>query len=109
DGQNGIPLLPVAGLGDYPDPNDGNTIKLYPTITFNRRTDAPQLGYVVQSCSDLAANVWNSIGAVQVDATTAGIPTGMERVTFRSAEPIGGAGMLAPQFLRVSVTATPQN
>lgn len=107
DGQNGVPLLPVLGFGTYPDPNDGNTSKLYPTLTFNRRTDAPWLTYVVQSSSSLAADSWSSNGAVQVSVTTAGLPAGIERVTFRSGYPAEDSGMLTPQFLRVSVSAVP--
>jgi hypothetical protein len=105
DGQNGgIPLLPVIGLGSYPDPNDNNTIKLYPTITFTRRTDAPQLIYAVETASTLLANPWDSTSALQVDVTTAGMPTGTERVTYRSGFP---SSSFNSQFLRVRVTVAP--
>ena len=101
---NGFPLLPVVGFGYYPDPNDGNIIKLYPTLTFNRRTDAGQLGYLVQLNGSLPGS-WLPSGAVLVDASTAGMPPGMERAVFRSAFPASDAGALTPQFLRVQITA----
>ena len=101
---NGFPLLPVIGFGYYPDPNDGNIIKLYPTLTFNRRTDAMQLEYLVQLNGSLPGS-WLPSGAVLVDASTAGMPPGMERAVFRSAFPASDAGALTPQFLRVQITA----
>lgn len=104
-GANGVPLLPVLGLGNFPDPNDGNVVKPYPTITFTRRTDAPGLVYAVQSSSTLVSNSWDSNGAVQISVTTAGMPAGTELVTYRSSQPAAGTGAITPQFLRVSVTA----
>ncbi len=101
---SGFPLLPVIGFGNYPDPNDGNIVKRYPTLTFNRRTDAPQLGYVVQMNGSLPGN-WISTGAVLVSTSTVGLPAGMQRVTYRSAFPASNAGALTPQFLRVQVSA----
>ena len=65
---NGFPLLPVVGFGYYPDPNDGNIIKRYPTLTFNRRTDAGQLEYLVQLNGSLPGS-WLPSGAILVDTT----------------------------------------
>jgi endonuclease I len=105
--QSGLPLLPVIGFAIYPDPADGDTEKVYSTITFNRRTDALQLVYSVQSCVDLTNNTWNSAGAVQASVTTSGMPPGVERVTYRSAYPATDTGMLSPQFFRVNVSIAP--
>jgi hypothetical protein len=102
-----IPLLPVIGSSEYPDPNDGNIIKRYPTITFTRRTDSPWLSYVVQASSSLTAGGWESSSPVLVDVTSNGMPAGTERATYRGGYPMSGAGMVTPQFLRVNVTAAP--
>lgn len=105
-GQNGIPLLPVLSLKLYDDPDEDNP-RLFPTITFNRRTDTAGLTYVVQMSSSLGVDTWVSDGIVPVSATTVGMPPGIERVTFRSVHPSEGDGKVSPQFLRVKVTATP--
>ncbi len=101
----GNPLLPVLGFGDYPDPADGNIIKRYPTITFNRRTDSPQLSYGVENSTGLASGIWNTNAAVFISASTVGMPAGVERVTYRSPSPATGAVSAPTQFFRLRVTA----
>ncbi|HEY4282501.1 MAG TPA: PPC domain-containing protein, partial [Chthoniobacterales bacterium] len=105
--RDGVPLLPVISLGLYADSDDGNLEKIFPIITFNRRTDAAWLTYVVQTSTALALAPWDSNGAIQVSATSAGMPAGIERVTYRSIHPAQGANRVTPQFLRVQVTAAP--
>ncbi len=96
---SGQPLLPVAGTALLPDPADGNLLKPYATLTFNRRTDAPQLSYLVETADNLTGP-W-STDAVLASVTTTGLPPGIERVTYRAAQPLP-----APRkFLRVRLTA----
>jgi hypothetical protein len=103
--ESNVPLLPVAGFGEYSDPNNGNNLEPYPTRTFNRRTDAPWLIYNVQRASVLDPGSWVDNDAMQVSATTVGMPTGVERVTYRSASPTGTENSPGTQFLRVTVTS----
>lgn len=104
-GVNGVPLLPVLGFGNYADPNDGNIVKIFPTLTLTQRTDAPALVYDVQTSFDLMPNSWDAAGAVQVAVSTDGMPPGTERVTYRSTKPAAGNGAVTTQFIHVSVTA----
>ena len=38
---------------NFADPDEGNILKPYPIVTFDRRTDAPNLTYSVESSHDL--------------------------------------------------------
>jgi hypothetical protein len=89
----------TGGIVLAPDPSDGNALKRWPTITFTRRLDAPQLSYAPQQSLDLAA--WTG-GCVLV-ATSAGATAESERVTFRATTPLDGAGSAPRVFLRVRV------
>jgi hypothetical protein len=93
-------ILPVAGKMDFPDPDDGNTLKPYPIITFGRRTDAPNLTYSVESSHDLV-NWANDVE--QVSATPGPAPN-MEQVVYRGLSPLSGNGAITPVFLRVRVS-----
>ena len=83
------------------DPNDNNTLKPYPTITFLRRTDAPNLTYFVENSSDLA----NWMNNVEQISDTPGPGANMETVVYRGLSPIEGNGAVTPMFLRVRVVA----
>ncbi len=92
--------LPVAGTIALPDPNDGNTIKPYPTITFRRRTDAPDLIYSPKSSTDLVS--WGD--DLQFDSSMPGPGPNVETVVYRGLSPLTGNGAVAPVFLRVDVS-----
>ncbi len=93
-------ILPVAGKMNFPDPDDGNTLKPYPIITFGRRTDAPNLTYSVESSHDLV-NWANDVE--QVSATPGPAPN-MEQVVYRGLSPLSGNGAITPVFLKVRVS-----
>ncbi len=101
---NGNPLsvnmeiLPTIGSMNFVDPTDGLT-KLYPTIAFDRRTDAPNLDYSVEISNDLVH--WtNNVEQISVTPDV----TNMEEVVYRGLVPISGDGAVTPVFLRVRVT-----
>ena len=93
-------ILPVAGEIALPDPNDGNTIKPYPTITFRRRTDAPNLIYSPKSSTDFF--VWSN--ALQFHSSSPGPGPNIATVVYRALSPLTGNGAVAPIFLRVDVS-----
>jgi hypothetical protein len=80
---------------------DGNIVKPYPTIAFDRRTDAPNLLYAVEISSDLV-NWTNDVE--QISATPDVMPN-MEEVVYRGLTPLTGNGAVSPVFLRVRVTS----
>ncbi len=94
-------ILPVMGEVLVADPNDNNTLKPYPTITFLRRTDAPNLTYFVENSNDLASWMNN----VEQISDTPGPGANMETVVYRGLSPIEGNGAITPMFLRVRVVA----
>ena len=104
---NGDPLhgdrsiLPVPGKMNFADPNDSNIVKPYPILTFNRRTDAPNLTYSVEISSDLK----NWTNDVEQISATPGPGANMEMVIYRSFSPLSGNGADTPVFLRVRVSA----
>ena len=93
-------ILPVTGTIDLPDPNDGDVIKRYPTITFRHRNDAPNLIYTPESSTDL--RFWGK--AVQYLATVPGPGPNVDTITYRGIFPITGNGAVFPFFLRVEVS-----
>lgn len=86
---------------NFPDPADGNTVKAYPTIAFDRRTDALNLIYAVEISSDLVN--WTN-NAEQISATPDVAPN-MEEVVYCGLTPLSGNGAITPIFLRVRVTS----
>ncbi len=90
-------ILPVTGTMNFTDPTD-NMVKPYPTISFVRRTDAPNLDYFVETSTDLTA--WNNqveeVSATPLTATT-------EQVVYRGLSPLSGTGAVTPVFLHVRV------
>lgn len=96
-----LAILPVIGQMDFPDPADGNTVKPYPTITFNRRTDSPDLIYSVETSTDLT----NWTNNVEQISTTPTADPNMEQVIYRGLSPLRGVNSVSPVFLRVRVTA----
>ncbi len=94
-------ILPVAGKMDFVDPDDGNVLKPYPIITFDRRTDAPNLTYSVESSHDLV-NWANDLEQV---SATPGPGANMEQVVYRGLSPLSGNGAVTPVFLRVRVSS----
>ncbi|MGZ5552748.1 MAG: hypothetical protein ACXWHF_03830, partial [Chthoniobacterales bacterium] len=95
-------ILPVVGEMLFADPNDNNTVKPYPTITFQRRTDAPNLTYFVENSSDFVSWMNN----VEQISDTPGTAANMETVVYRGLSPISGNGAVSPVFLRVRVVAS---
>jgi hypothetical protein len=93
-------ILPTAGTMNFADPDDGNLVKSYPTIAFDRRTDAPNLIYSVEISSDLV-NWTNNVE--QISAVPDSAPN-MEEVVYRGLSPLTGNGAVAPIFLRVRVS-----
>ncbi|MEQ1354344.1 MAG: hypothetical protein ABLT11_10020, partial [Candidatus Acidiferrum sp.] len=94
-------ILPVAGKMNFADPDDGNIVKPYPTITFGRRTDAPNLTYSVQSSHDLV----NWANDVEQVSATPGPAANMEQVVYRGLSPLSGNGAISPIFLQVRVSS----
>ena len=93
-----LSILPVLGTMLFTDPND-NVVKPYPTISFTRRTDAPNLDYSVEISNDLVA--WNN-EVEEISVTPTGPTT--ERAVYRGLTPISGNGAVTPVFLHVRVT-----
>ncbi len=83
-----------------PDPADGNAIKSWPTIRFARRTDAPQITYVIEYSTDLSA--W-TIGGTLVGTESSG-EAGSELAIFRAGIPLTGNGASPKVFLRARAT-----
>jgi len=94
-------VLPTIGQMNFADPADNNAIKAYPTISFDRRTDAPNLTYAVEISNDLV-NWTNNVE--QISATPDAAPN-MEEVVYRGLTPLSGNGAVTPVFLRVRVTS----
>ena len=95
-----LSILPTIARMDFADPNDGGSIKPYPTITFNRRTDAPALTYSVEISIDLVD--WTN-DVEQISAIPSAVPN-MEVVAYRGLSPLRGNGAVTPLFLRVRVS-----
>ncbi len=93
-------ILPAIAVMEFPDPADGNLSKPYPTISFLRRTDAPDLVYAVEISDDLR-NWTNELE--QISATPDAAPN-MERVVYRGLTPLRGNGAKPRVFLRVRVS-----
>ena len=70
---------------------------MWPAIRFARRTDAPQIAYLVEYSTDLAA--WTA-GSVFVATEPSG-EAGSEVAIYRAASPLAGASV----FLRVRASA----
>lgn len=87
----------AAGTVLLPDPADGNALKLWPTLTFTRRTDAKSPIYTVESSGNLA--LWTS--NLNLLSTAPGLLVGSERATFRGPAPLTGSGAASPVFGRV--------
>ena len=83
-----------------PDPADGNIVKLWPTVRFARRTDAPAITYVVEYSTGLTA--WTA-GGTLVGTESSG-QVGSEIATYRAAFPLTGNGASPTVFLRVRAT-----
>ena len=81
-----------------PDPADGNTVKMWPTIRFTRRTDAPQIAYIVEHSTSLGS--WNT-GSVFISSQPSG-EAGSELATFRASVPL--TGNTPAVFMRVRAT-----
>jgi hypothetical protein len=94
-------ILPIMGEMDFADPADGNAVKPYPTIMFNRRTDAPDLTYSVETSTDLTN--WTN-DAEQISASPTADPN-IEQVVYRGLNPLRGLNSVTPFFMRVRVTA----
>lgn len=94
-------ILPTIGQMNFPDPADGNTIKPYPTIAFDRRTDALNLIYAVEISNDLV----NWTNNVEQISAAPDIAPNMEEVVYRGLTPLSGNGAVTPVFLRVRVTS----
>ena len=84
----------------FPDPDEGNVLKNYPVISFQRRTDTPGLTYAVEISNDLG-NWTNNVE--EVSATPTADPN-VQSVVYRGLQPISGNGFVSPVFLRVQVT-----
>ena len=93
-------VLPLSGTMNFADPNDGNIIKPYPTITFRRRTDAPNLTYFVEN-SENAINWSNEVEQI---SDTPGPGPNIETVVYRGLTPLTGNGAVTPILLHVRVT-----
>ena len=92
----------TPGTALLPDPADGNVLKLWPTFTFTRRTDALPPAYTVESSANFS--LWNA--NLTLLSTAAGPSGGSERATFRGPAPLTGNGAVSPIFGRVR-TAIP--
>ena len=90
----------TPGTALHPDPADGNTLKLWPTLTFTRRIDAQPPTYTAESSGNLTA--WSS--NLTPVTTAPGPSAGSERATFRAATPLAGNGSGSPVFGRVRAT-----
>ena len=85
---------PVVSSMELPDPAAGGALRSFATVTFTRRTDAPQLIYTPQRSGNLTT--WLE-DLVFVSAEPGNVT---ERVTYRTPTPLA-----APVFLRIRVTA----
>jgi hypothetical protein len=94
-------ILPVPGTIDLADPNDGNTMRPYPTLTFTRRTDAPNLTYSVEISNDMVN--WTT-DVEQVSATPGSAPN-TQVVVYRALTPLTGSDAVTPVFFRVQVSS----
>lgn len=83
-----------------PDPADGNIVKMWPTIRFARRTDAPNVTYVVEYSTNLTS--WTA-GGTLVGTESSG-EAGSEIAVFRAAVPLTGNNSSRTVFLRVHAT-----
>jgi hypothetical protein len=92
-------ILPVCGVANLPDPNDGNIIKPFATITFRRRIDAPNLIYSPQLSTDLAG--WSS--TLEFVSSTPGPGANIETAVYRAPTSLMGSGGVVPVFLRVQI------
>ena len=87
----------TPGTALFPDPADGNTLKLWPTLTFTRRIDALPPTYTVESSGSLT--LWTS--NLNPLSTAPGPSAASERATFRGPTPLTGSGAVSPIFGRV--------
>ncbi len=87
----------VPGTVILPDPADGNTLKLWPTLTFTRRIDAQPPTYTAESSANFT--LWNS--NLTPLSTAPGLSVASERATFRLATPLTGNGAASPIVGRV--------
>ena len=92
---------PRMRIGSFADPNDGNQIKSYLTITFTRRTDTQRISYFAEAASDPVTAGW--IPDPVLISIAPGSSPGTERVTYRSATPLDTAAALSNLLLRVRV------
>jgi hypothetical protein len=93
-------ILPIADALDLADPNDGNAIKRYATISFRRRTDAPNLIYTPESSTDF----FNWDNGLEHISSVPGPGAATETVVYRALAPMTGNGAAAHVFLRVRVS-----
>lgn len=96
-----LEILPTIGEMNFADPADGNTVKPYPIIAFDRRTDAPNLIYAVEISTDLV----NWTNDVEEISAVPDVMPNMEEVVYRGLTPLSGNGAVTPVFLRVRVTS----
>ncbi len=87
----------TPGTVILPDPADGNTLKLWPTLTFTRRIDAQPPTYTAESSGNFT--LWTS--NLTPLSTAPGLSVASERATFRLATPLSGNGAVSPVFGRV--------
>ena len=95
-----LSILPKIAPMNFADPNDGGSIKPYPTITFNRRTDALALTYSVE----ISTNLLNWTNNVEQISTIPSPVPNMQEVVYRGLSPLRGNGAVTPVFLRVRVS-----
>jgi len=93
-----VSILPVLGTMSFTDPSD-SLVKPYPTISFTRRTDAPNLNYSVEISNDLGH--WTN-DVEEISVTPTGPTT--EQAVYRGLTPLSGNGAVTPVFLHVVVT-----
>ena len=95
-------LSPVSTTGSIlaADPADGGAMKLFPTITFTRRTDSAPLVYTAEQSPDLSD--WDN-GTVLI-STTPVVGAQKETVVYRSSIPLSGNRSAQKVFLRVTVS-----
>ncbi len=98
---NSSPPSSAGNAVAAPDPADGNAVKMWPTIRFARRTDAPTITYVVEYSADLTA--WTA-GGTLVGTESSG-EAGSEIATFRAGAPLTGSGASGRIYLRVRASA----
>ena len=96
-----LAILPVIGQMNFADPADGNTVKPYPTITFNRRTDSPDLVYSVETSTDLT-NWTNAVEQIRCRRPRIRISS---KSFIGGLSPLRGVNSVTPLFMQVRVTA----